>query len=107
MMLDEDDGFYTKTWFVFNVLSGTCCTFGIIENLISLAVLYRMKEQKSTVYLLFTLAVVDALFLVYIIISRVFPETCLVAGYPEHHDAIFRGFWIIWPFGGMAHTAGT
>ena len=103
MMLDEDD-FYTNTWFVFNVLSGLCCTFGIIGHLISSVVLYRMKEQKSTVYLLFTLSIVDVLFLVYILTSKLL---CLVAGYPEYHDAIFRGFWIIWPLGGMAHTAGT
>ena len=100
--------FYTETWFLFDVvLNGICCVFGIVGNLISLVVLYRMKEQKSTVYLLFSLGVVDALFLVNTMISRVIPGACLVAEYPECHSAIFAGLWISWSLGSMVHTAGT
>ena len=99
---------YTKTWFLFDVvLNGICCVFGIAGNLISLVVLYRMKEQKSTVYLLFSLGVVDALFLVNTMISRVIPGACLVAEYSECHSAIFAGLWISWSLGSMVHTAGT
>ena len=102
------DEFYNKTWFLFDVIfNGICCTFGVVGNLISLFVLYRLKEHKSTVYLLATLAVMDTLFLLYITISRVIPGACLAAGYPEYHIAIFEGFWISWPLGCIAQTAGT
>ena len=107
-MFTLQDDFYTKTWFLFDVVfNGVCCLFGIVGNLISLKVLYRLKDHKSTVYLLTALAVVDLLFLLYITVSRVIPGACLAAGYPDCHTAIFQGFWISWPLGCMVQTAGT
>ena len=108
-MLSEIEGeFHTKTWFLFDVaFNGICCAFGIVGNSISLVVLRQLKDHKSTVYLLATLAVTDILFLIYITVSRVIPGACLAAGYPQCYISINRGFWISWSLGCMAQTAGT
>ena len=108
MKFDEEGEIYSRTWFIFDVvLSGILSGFGIAGNLMSLIVLCKVKDRSSTVYLLTTLAVVDTLFLVYIVVSRVIPGACLVSGYPDCNTVLSEGLWISWPLGCMAQTAGT
>ena len=102
------DEYFTGTWFFFEViLNGILCTFGMVGNLISLIVLRRMKKNTSNVFLLFTLALVDMLILMDIIVSHVIPGTCKATGNADCCITIQQGFWIHWPLGTAAHTAGT
>ena len=108
MLSKIESEFYIKIWLIFDVVfNGICSVFGIVGNLISLVVLRRLKDCKSTVYLLAILAVTDMVFLIYITVSHVIPGACLVAGYPQCYISIFRGFWISWPLGCTSQTAGT
>ena len=97
---------YSITRFVFDVLlSGSCCIFGFVGNILALVILIKDKRKNSTVFLLAALAICDWIFLLYISIICVFPGICLYLGYSAYYNKTAATFQYIWPVGCMAQTA--